>query len=111
VDRLERFRRPKGTPFFMIWGRSDSELTDAISKAKANGDLQVGDKFDAKIWINPTEPPPSRLITLAEMEYDELAIIAGPRKAIEDISAHHALVQMTDADLSDWYANNLPSLV
>lgn len=111
LERLERSRRPKGTPFFMIWAMSDSELTDAISKAKANGDLQVGDRFDARIWTNPTEPPPPRLVTLAEMERDELTIIAGRENEPQlSNSERNALIGMTDADLSDWYAGTLPSL-
>jgi hypothetical protein len=111
LDRLERFRRPKGTPFFMIWGKNESELTDAVSKAKANGDLRVGDKYDTKIWTNPTEPPPPRFVTLADMEREELTIIAGKEnQPPPNNSERSALIGMTDADLSDWYAGTLPLL-
>ncbi|MGB8743557.1 MAG: hypothetical protein WCD52_25935 [Xanthobacteraceae bacterium] len=111
LEKLERSRRPQGIPFFMVWGRSDSELTDAISKAKANGDLQVGDKFNAKIWTDASEPPPPRWVALAEIGYDELKIIAGGRNRTPlNRSEQNVMVNMTNADLSNWYAENLPSL-
>ncbi len=85
LDKLERVSRPKGEQFFMIWGRTDTDLVDALTTAKADGTLQVGDRFDTKLWTHATGPPPARWISLAEVSDEELEIIAGRKdRAIDD---------------------------
>jgi hypothetical protein len=50
----------------MIWGRDDADLASKLNNAKAEGDLQPGDKFDTRIWPYSSEPPPPRWISLDE---------------------------------------------
>jgi hypothetical protein len=114
LEKLERVSRPKGEQFFMIWGRSEADLADALAAAKADGSLQVGDRFDTRLWTHATEPPPARWISLAEMGYEELEIIAGRGHAIDGGEPtpvrHPELCRISDAELSTGYANSLPSL-
>jgi hypothetical protein len=116
LDKLERVSRPKGEQFLMIWGRTDTDLVDALAAAKADGTLQVGDRFDTKLWTHAAEPPPARWISLAEVSDEELEIIAGRKdRAIDDgelTPAQRAdLCRISDAELSSVYARGLPVLV
>jgi hypothetical protein len=115
LERLERVSRPKGEQFFMIWGRTETDLVDALAAAKADGTLQVGDRFDTKLWTHATEPPPARWISLAEVSDEELEIIAGRNRANNDDKATPAqradLCRISDAELSSVYARGLPVLV
>jgi hypothetical protein len=114
LEKLERVSPTKGAQFFMIWGKSDGELAAAIERAKANGDVQVGDKFSARIWTHPTEPRAPRWVTVAEMERDELIIFAGGEEEDQAPLSHserNALNRMTNAELSTCIANGLPSVV
>src|SRR5271154_6794793 len=76
VIELERLRCPKGGRFFMIWGRDQIELTDALHKAMAAGDVQASDRFNAKIWTCPTPPPAARWVSLDRVSHSELVILA-----------------------------------
>src|SRR6202035_5212544 len=67
VVKLERLRRPKGDRFFMIWGRDKADLERKLAKAKAEGDLLPGDRFDTRIWTNSSAPSPPRWTRLDEM--------------------------------------------
>ncbi len=112
VIELERLWRPKGGRFFMIWGIDESGLTDALNKAKAAGDARVGDKFNAAIWTSPTQPPAGRWVSLDEISHEELAILAGGKAKTQrsDVSSLD-MARYSDAELSSFYANGLPSLV
>jgi len=112
VTRLEQLRSPKGERFFLIWGTDQIELTDALNKAKASGDVRVGDKFNAAIWTSPAQPPAVRWVSLDEVSREELVILAGRQAKTEgsDISSLN-LARYSDAELSSIYANGLPSLV
>src|ERR1700726_1335631 len=57
VVKLERLRRPKGARFFMIWGRDEADLARKLAKAKAEGDLLPGDRFDTRIWTYSSALP------------------------------------------------------
>jgi len=87
ITRLERFRRPKGDRFFLIWGRDQIELTDALNRAKTAGEVRVGDRFDARIWTCPTQPPPARSVSLDEVSHEELVILAGGEAKIASSDA------------------------
>ena len=76
VTRLEQLRSPKGERFFLIWGTDQIELTDALNKAKASGDVRVGDRFNARIWTCPTPPPAARWVSLDGVSHAELVILA-----------------------------------
>jgi hypothetical protein len=110
LEKLEQVSRPEGDQFYMIWGKTETDLADELSRAKANGALVNGDRFDARVWTNATEPPPPRWTTLAEMERDELVIIAGGEHRKAEADGGPARL-MSNAELSTWYANNLPSMV
>jgi hypothetical protein len=110
LERLEQVARPEGDQFYMVWGKTETDLADALSRAKVSGALVKGDRFDARVWTLATEPPPSRWTMLAEMERDELAIIAvGEGQKAEAADCEPARL-MSNAELSTWYANNLPSV-
>jgi hypothetical protein len=115
LEKIEQVVPSKGAQFFMIWGRTETGLADALAAAKADGSLQVGDRFDAKLWTHATEPPPARWISLAELSDEELKIIADHKdRAIDDnkpTPAQHAeLCRISDAELSTVYARDLPVL-
>src|SRR5271166_3446374 len=112
VIELERLRRPKGARFFMIWSIDESGLTDALNKAKAAGDVRVGDKFNARIWTCSTQPPAARWISLDEVSHEELVILARSEAKTQrsDVSSLN-MARYSDAELSSFYANGLPSLV
>jgi hypothetical protein len=40
-------RRPRDNRFFLIWGRDEADLARRLAKAKADGDLLPGDRFDS----------------------------------------------------------------
>src|SRR5258707_468755 len=100
VIELERFRPPKGGRFFMIWGRDDADVLRKLTSAKVDRDLQPGDSFDTKIWSYSSEPPPPRWISLAEMTYEELEIVAGGKNH-EDRRAHPSFVHWSNNELSE----------
>lgn len=110
ITRLEQFRRPKGDRFFMIWGMDQIELTDALNKAKAAGEVRVGDRFNARIWTSPTQPSASRWVSLDELSDEELVILAGG-EAETGSSDGLNVARYSDAELSSYYANGLPFLV
>jgi hypothetical protein len=111
LEKLEQVSRPEEDQFYMIWGKTETDLADELSRAKANGALVDGDRFDARVWTNATESPPPRWTTLAEMDRDELTIIAGREDEKTTVSADPGPERlMSNAELSSWYANNLPSV-
>src|SRR5271166_603866 len=110
VIELERLLRPKGGRFFMIWGIDNADLARKLSNARAEGDLQPGDKFDTKIWTYFSAPPPPRWISLDEMTDEELAIIAGGENR-EAQHIHPSIAsQLSDGELSEVYADRLRCL-
>jgi hypothetical protein len=109
VENLERHRRPKGSRFFMLWGSDEIELTDALSKAKASGDVGIGDKFCCHVWALSTQPPPPRWVSFHEMSDKEWAIFA--EGADKDKNADNSLRRFSDAEISLLVANGLPTLV
>ena len=96
----------------MIWDRDQIELADALNNAKAAGDVQVGNKFNVGIWTCPTQPPAARWVSLDEISHEELAILAGGEAKTQrsDVSSLD-MARYSDAELSSFYANGLPSLV
>lgn len=94
----------------MIWGMDESGLADALHKAETAGDVRVGDKFDARIWTCPTQPPPARWVSLDELSDEELAFLAGGEAKTGSPDGLN-VARYSDAELSSFYANGLPSLV
>jgi hypothetical protein len=100
----------------MIWGRTETDLVDALATAKADGTLQIGDRFDTKLWTHASDPPPARWTSLAELSHDEMKLIADHKdRSIDDgkrTPAQHAeLCRISDAELSTVYARGLPVLI
>jgi hypothetical protein len=110
VVKLERLRRPKGARFFMIWGRDKADLARQLAKAKAEGDLLPGDRFNTRIWTNSSAPSPPRWTRLDEMSHEELVIIAGGENRKDKYLPPSIACQWTDAELSDFYADSLRRL-
>jgi hypothetical protein len=110
VVKLERLRRPKGARFFMIWGRDKADLARKLAKAKAEGDLLPGDRFNTRIWTNSSAPSPPRWTRLDEMSREELVILAGGENREDKYLPPSIACQWTDAELSDFYADSLRRL-
>src|ERR1700680_3957385 len=105
VVKLERLRRPKGARFFMIWGRDKADLARKLAKAKAEGDLLPGDRFNTRIWTNSSAPSPPRWTRLDEMSREELVILAGGETREDKYLPPSIACQWTDAELSDYYVD------
>jgi hypothetical protein len=111
VVKLESFckQRPRDSRFFMIWGKDEADIEGKLHAAKAGGDLNPGDRFNAKIWTGPGLPPAPRWTQLNEISDDELAVLATGGR--EEQHLHPSIAsQWSDADLSESYANSLPVL-
>jgi|HubBroStandDraft_2_1064218.scaffolds.fasta_scaffold127670_2 hypothetical protein len=109
VEKLEQVSRPEGDKFYMIWGKTEADLADALSEAKTSGALVKGGRFDIRLWTHAAEPPPPRWTTLAEMDRDELTIIAGREDGKTTAATDTGVARlMSDGEISTWYANNLP---
>ena len=91
----------------MIWGRDEADLAKKLAKAKADGDLLPGDRFDTKIWTSSSAPAPPRWTRLDEMSHEELAILADGKD--ERLNPSIAC-QRSDAELSDLYVDSLRCL-
>ena len=111
VVELERLRRPKGDRFFMIWGRDKADLARKLAKAKAEGDLLPGDRFDTRIWTYSSALPAQRWTRLDEMSREELVILAGGENREDKYLPPSIACQWTDAELSNFYADSLRRLV
>ena len=110
LERLELLRRPTGASFFMIWGKDDADLELKLNDAKESRDLNVGDRFDTRIWTFPGAPPSPRWIRADEMSCEELVILSGGEDR-DDQHLHPSIAcQWSDAELSDIYANSLSCL-
>lgn len=94
----------------MIWGKDETDLATKLAKAKADGDLLPGDRFDTKIWTHASAPPSPSRTALHEVSIEELRTIAGSRHDEGPHLPSSIACQWTDAELSDIYANGLPSV-
>jgi hypothetical protein len=100
-------RRPRDNRFFLIWGRDEADLAQRLAKAKADGDLLPGDRFESRIWSHASAPPPPRRTALHEVNDEELRIIAGGGEGEVEHPDPSIACQWTDAELSEFYANSL----
>lgn len=108
LEKLELLHRHTGASFFMIWGKDDADLEVKLNDAKESHDLNVGDRYDTRIWTSHGAPPSPRWTRAHEMSYEELVILAGG-EAHEKHHLHPSTAcQWSDAELSDFYAESLP---
>ena len=110
VVELERLRPPRSARFCMIWGRDKADLARKLAKAKAEGDLLPGDRFDTRIWTNSSAPSPPRWTRLDEMSREELVILAGGENREDKYLPPSIACQWTDAELSNFYLDSLRRL-
>jgi len=108
VGKLERLQRPEVSSFYLIWGRDAADLANKLHDAKERGVVKRGDKFDARVWTRPDPPPAPRWTVANEMSVDELTIVVGREERDPDAWRHLSVSGLSNAQLSNIYAEHLP---
>ena len=112
----KRFRHSGGGRFYLIWGRDEADCADKLRAAKLNGDLHVGDRYDTKIWPHSIAPPEPRLTALHQVSDEELNTITlihsmeRQESHLEPLPSSSVTCQYSDAELSEIYAEGLPTV-
>jgi hypothetical protein len=112
LRKLEAARLPPDAVFFLVWGRSDAEIEQAVNHAKEAGTISRGNVLVRAHWRGANGAPQSRWIAgarreLSPAEYD--ALLGQLDDLIGSMSApsippnrpppDERLSQMTDAEL------------
>jgi hypothetical protein len=67
VMELERRCPNEPSRFYMIWGKDDADCATKLKKAKTDGEIKRGDRFDMKVWTNPAPMPAPRWTSFPQM--------------------------------------------
>ena len=64
LGKLEAARQPPKAVFFLVWGRDEAEIEQAVASARAGGSLGRGDTIVRALWTGHNGMPARRGIRM-----------------------------------------------